>query len=172
MKKSEVEIGATYIAKVSGKLVKIKITGEASYGGWIATNTATGRDVHIHGSQRLRRQVVPISPEVAGVARNLAVAAAEQEQLEAATPWPPGPLHAEGRTIKLADRIVAVVHFDPAGAAEQVDTYARLFAAAPQMAKALAFCLSVLAALPPAELSESMAIEKAQAALAAAKGEA
>jgi len=56
MKKSQVEIGATYIVKVSGKLTGVRITRESPYGGWDATNIATGRKVRIRGAQRLRRR--------------------------------------------------------------------------------------------------------------------
>lgn len=56
MKKSEVEIGETYIAKVSGKLTAVRIYRESPYGGWCGTNVATGREVHIRGAQRLRRK--------------------------------------------------------------------------------------------------------------------
>lgn len=57
MKKSEVEIGATYIVKVSGKLTRVRITRESLYGGWDGTNIATRREVHIRGAQKLRRRV-------------------------------------------------------------------------------------------------------------------
>lgn len=57
MKKSEVEIGATYIAKVSGKLAKVRIVSESRFGGWDAINTKTQRDVRIRGAARLRSKV-------------------------------------------------------------------------------------------------------------------
>lgn len=58
MKKNEVKIGGEYIAKVSGKLAKVRITGESPYGGWDAKNTATGRDVRVRTAARLRRPVM------------------------------------------------------------------------------------------------------------------
>ena len=57
MKKSDVIIGATYRAKVTGKLAKVRIDSEAPYGGWLGTNLETKRQVHIKSAQRLRGQV-------------------------------------------------------------------------------------------------------------------
>ena len=55
MKKSEIEVGTTYIAKVIGVLAKVRITGESPYGGWRGKNLATGREVRIRSAARLRR---------------------------------------------------------------------------------------------------------------------
>ena len=60
MKKADVQIGGTYMAKVSGKIVPVKILAAAPahvapYGGWEATNIKTGRAVHVKSAQRLRR---------------------------------------------------------------------------------------------------------------------
>jgi hypothetical protein len=60
MKKSEIEVGKTYIAKVSGKLVPVRIVEESRYGGWSAINTASHRAIHIRGSQRLRSECKPV----------------------------------------------------------------------------------------------------------------
>ena len=57
MKKAEVEIGGRYVAKVSGSLVAVRIDRESPYGGWDATNLATGRAVRIRSAARLRRRV-------------------------------------------------------------------------------------------------------------------
>ncbi len=57
MKKSEVQIGATYVCKVSGKLAHIRVISESQYGGWNAVNTLTKREVHIRSAARLRRKV-------------------------------------------------------------------------------------------------------------------
>ena len=54
MKKKDVEIGKTYLAKVSGKVVPVRITGESRYGGWDAVNTKTKRSVRIKTAARLR----------------------------------------------------------------------------------------------------------------------
>jgi hypothetical protein len=55
MKKCEVEIGTTYVVKVSGVLAKVRITGESPYGGWRGKNLATGREIRIRSAARLRR---------------------------------------------------------------------------------------------------------------------
>jgi len=56
MKKADVEIGGTYVAKVSGNLVAVRIDRESPYGGWDAANLATGRSVRIRTAARLRRR--------------------------------------------------------------------------------------------------------------------
>lgn len=59
MKKNDVELGATYVAKVSGKQVRVRIDREGAYGGWEAVNVETGRKIHVKSAQRLRRAVAP-----------------------------------------------------------------------------------------------------------------
>jgi len=54
MKTAQVQIGGTYIAKVSGNLVAVRIDRESPYGGWDATNLKTGRSVRIRTAARLR----------------------------------------------------------------------------------------------------------------------
>ena len=55
MKRQDVQIGSTYIAKVSGVLAKVRITGESPFGGWVGRNLATGREIRIRSAARLRR---------------------------------------------------------------------------------------------------------------------
>ena len=57
MKKADVKVGGTYAAKVSGKVVPVRIDAENPRGGWDATNTATGRKVRIKSARRLRGAV-------------------------------------------------------------------------------------------------------------------
>lgn len=54
MTKDKVEIGGVYTAKVSGRVVYVRITGLSRYGGWDAMNTLTGRQVRIKTAARLR----------------------------------------------------------------------------------------------------------------------
>ncbi len=54
MKQSQVQIGQSYIARVSGKLVVVRIVSESRYGGWNGVNTETKRDVRIKTAARLR----------------------------------------------------------------------------------------------------------------------
>ena len=67
MKKSEVLIGAVYIAKVSGKLARVRIDRVSELGGWDATNIRSGRKVHIRGAARLRRLVSVPATALIGV---------------------------------------------------------------------------------------------------------
>ena len=57
MKKTDVQINATYLTKVTGKLVPVKITGEHDNGGWDGVNMHTNRPVRIKSPQRLRKRV-------------------------------------------------------------------------------------------------------------------
>lgn len=54
MKKNDVKIGGTYAAKVTNKVVPVRIDAENARGGWDATNEATGKKVRIKSAQRLR----------------------------------------------------------------------------------------------------------------------
>jgi hypothetical protein len=54
IKKCDVKIGDVYIAKVTNRLVEVRIDSESPYGGWNATNTVTGKTLRIRSVQRLR----------------------------------------------------------------------------------------------------------------------
>jgi hypothetical protein len=55
MKKNEIKIGETYMAKVSGRVVPVRILGESFCGGWVGLNTKTNHRVRIKSAQRLHR---------------------------------------------------------------------------------------------------------------------
>jgi hypothetical protein len=57
MKKNEIAIGGTYLAKVSDKVVPVRIDAESRHGGWEATNMSTNKKVRIKSAQRLRGEV-------------------------------------------------------------------------------------------------------------------
>jgi len=57
MKKEQVKIGQVYAAKVTGKIVPVRITGESPHGGWDAINVRTNRPVRIKSAQRLRSRI-------------------------------------------------------------------------------------------------------------------
>ena len=59
MQKHNVQIGTTYIAKVSGTLAKVRLTREHDRGGWYGINLATGREIRIRTAARLRSEVKP-----------------------------------------------------------------------------------------------------------------
>ena len=59
MKKSDVlGIGHTYIVKVSGHLVPVKLTAISPYGGWVGKNLNTGREIRIRTAAKLRRVMI------------------------------------------------------------------------------------------------------------------
>ena len=64
MKNSEVVIGGVFVAKISNKLVRVRIDREISLvglrtnrKGWQATNLTTGRQVMIKSGAKLRRRI-------------------------------------------------------------------------------------------------------------------
>lgn len=54
MKKDEVQVGASYSAKVGGKTVDVRIDGENARGGWNGTAVGTGKPVRIKDVRQLR----------------------------------------------------------------------------------------------------------------------
>ena len=70
MQKHNVQIGTTYIVKVSGTLAKVRITREHPRGGWYGTNLATGREIRIRTAARLRSEVKPAGEERIEKTRN------------------------------------------------------------------------------------------------------
>lgn len=57
MKKQEVKIGGVYSAKITDKVVPVRIESENKHGGWDATNLQTNRKVRIKSAQKLRGQI-------------------------------------------------------------------------------------------------------------------
>jgi len=55
MKKTDIQINATYLVKVAGNLVPVKITREHDNGGWLGTSVKTGKTIRIKSPQRLRK---------------------------------------------------------------------------------------------------------------------
>jgi hypothetical protein len=78
MQKSEVKIGGIYTAKVTNKLVQVRIDAESRYGGWDATNMQTGKKVRIKSAQRLRAAVGDDSAKKGKDAKKAKVAAEAQ----------------------------------------------------------------------------------------------
>ena len=54
MKKDDVKIGGVYAAKVTDKVVPVRIDAESPHGGWEGTNLATKKKVRIKSPRRLR----------------------------------------------------------------------------------------------------------------------
>jgi hypothetical protein len=61
MRKNEIELGNTYLAKISGTLTIVRIDHEHYAGGWTGTNLATGREVRIRTAGKLRMVADPKS---------------------------------------------------------------------------------------------------------------
>lgn len=57
MQKSDVKIGGTYVAKVTNRIVHVRIDAVSRYGGWDATNLATEKKIRIKSAQRLRGEL-------------------------------------------------------------------------------------------------------------------
>jgi hypothetical protein len=55
MKKADVQIGASYLVKVAGNLVPVKITSEHDNGGWMGKSEKTGKAIRVKSPQRLRK---------------------------------------------------------------------------------------------------------------------
>ena len=55
MKKADVQINATYLVKVAGNLVPVKINREHESGGWEGRSVKSGKTIRIKTAQRLRK---------------------------------------------------------------------------------------------------------------------
>ena len=62
MKKADVAIGETYVVKVSGQLVPVRIYAESIYGGWHGENLNTKRTIRIRTAAKLRRRWKEVQP--------------------------------------------------------------------------------------------------------------
>jgi hypothetical protein len=54
MKRKDVEVGRTYLVKVSGRLVPVRLEAEHPNGGWTGVNKETRRQVRVRTAARLR----------------------------------------------------------------------------------------------------------------------
>ncbi len=62
MKKTDVKINATYLVKVAGNLVPVRIDAEHANGGWLGTSRKTGKQIRIKSPQRLRKRLDDAAP--------------------------------------------------------------------------------------------------------------
>ncbi len=135
MKKADVKLGGTYAAKVSGKVVPVRIDAENPRGGWDATNTATGRKVRIKSAQRLRGAVhksKPMAlaiPSQAGAAKEKATPKAKAKKrmsvLDAAAKVlasAPGPMNCR----QMVDAALAAGYWDTKGKTPAATLYSAL----------------------------------------------
>jgi hypothetical protein len=98
----DVKVGQTWVAKVSGKLVRVQIKeelptrwsssprpyGSEKHGGWRAVNLATGKVVWIKSPQRLRYQPPAAHDHVAEARSRQTGFAVEQLEKEAKAAMP------------------------------------------------------------------------------------
>jgi hypothetical protein len=83
MKKAQVQIGETFIAKVSGKRTRVKIIREHFTGkGWDAMNLTTKRWIRIRTAARLNWNYLPKERSIFDQMSGLAEAARSTEELE------------------------------------------------------------------------------------------
>jgi hypothetical protein len=54
MQKKDIIIGGKYLAKVSGKIVIVKVISESRLGGYNVINLTTGRSIRVRTGARLR----------------------------------------------------------------------------------------------------------------------
>jgi hypothetical protein len=54
MKKNEVQVGGTYLAKVGARSVEVRIESENAKGGWNAVSVASGKPIRVKNPQHLR----------------------------------------------------------------------------------------------------------------------
>ena len=54
MKREEVKVGGTYLAKVGARSVEVKIESENSKGGWNAKSVASGKPIRLKDPKHLR----------------------------------------------------------------------------------------------------------------------
>lgn len=57
MRQADVKIGAVYNAKVSGKIVPVRVDSEWGSRGYYVTNLATGRELKFKTAAKLRAAV-------------------------------------------------------------------------------------------------------------------
>ena len=55
MKKAEIQIGSSYVAKIGGRLTLVQIRSVHSLGGWAALNLTSLRVLRIRSAAKLRR---------------------------------------------------------------------------------------------------------------------
>jgi hypothetical protein len=66
VRNNEVKIGGVYWAKVSERIVKVRVVSESTFGGWQAVNERTGRQILIRSGRRLRGEA-----DVSSIVKNI-----------------------------------------------------------------------------------------------------
>jgi hypothetical protein len=97
MQKNEIQIGEVYLARVTDKLVSVRIDRTNRHGGWDATNLATGRKVRIKSAQRLRGAADATRPTETPPSEEAAVSDAAVSEAAAPSDGPVEAKRREGR---------------------------------------------------------------------------
>ena len=84
MTKDEIKIGGTYLAKVTDRVVPIRIDAENRHGGWDATNLVTNKQIRIKSAQRLRGPADKKSAKTEPAEPKIAKAVAKAQEQDAA----------------------------------------------------------------------------------------
>ena len=89
MKKDDIKIGTTYTAKITNRVVPVRIDAENPHGGWDATNLATKKKVRIKSAAKLRSEYRENMKAVADADQeNARLRDERSEVLALATAWP------------------------------------------------------------------------------------
>lgn len=62
MKKTDVEIGATYIVKVGSTLSRVRVEAVSGHGGWCCRNLETNRQIRVLSPQKFRKKLAIVNP--------------------------------------------------------------------------------------------------------------
>ena len=135
MKKNEVKVGGVYTAKVTDKVVPVRIDAVKGTG-WSATNMATGKTIYIKSAQRLRgkakaadakpaAQKATSSPTVATGAKRPAEATTEAKPKRTATRAKQGEKKAKRMSgLDAAAKVLSEANGQPMTAKEMVEAAA------------------------------------------------
>lgn len=86
MKSNQIEVGATYSAKVSGQLVPVQVVELGLGGGFWAKNLQTGRTIRLKSARRLRG-LLKGSPTVEAEGANQEAPESRYEDVDGLPRW-------------------------------------------------------------------------------------
>jgi hypothetical protein len=55
MRREQVQLGQTYVAKINGHLQPVRVLRESIWGGWDCRDRVSGREIRVKTSAKLRR---------------------------------------------------------------------------------------------------------------------
>lgn len=127
MRKEDVAVNAHYVAKVSGGMAIVRITGASVFGGWNAVNIKTNRIVRIRSAMRLRRRVTaegrPLHSD--GSAEHAVMMSAKRDRVACACGYDPAKDASAGDVEdKLIMHLVTSKAMPPVGKTDSVKAFA------------------------------------------------